>query len=169
MLKAYIDGACEPNPGGTASYGVLVVRKAPKDTIVEELTEVGFTIPNSEYRERWKLVWESSGIAGLGSKMSNNVAEYVALIVLLGWFDNQVAENMTILSDSRLLVNQMQLNWNADSTKLYFPYYGEALTLIMSERIGNLVSFKWIPREQNLADALAVKALAEVGIVRRSR
>ena len=24
MLEAYIDGVCEPNPSGTASYGILV-------------------------------------------------------------------------------------------------------------------------------------------------
>ena len=61
----YFDGACEPNsPGGTASYGAVIYEDEEK-------------------------VWECSEIHGQGNLMSNNVAEYAALIALLEWFIEQ--------------------------------------------------------------------------------
>lgn len=160
MLEAYIDGGCEPNPGGTASYGVLVHEKY--------LERYGEGLLDVEPIE--EPIWEDCGIVGSGSKMSNNVAEYAALVKLLEWLDNQIPGDIVILSDSKLLVNQMNLEWKARADKLYYPYYKRALQLRIA--LGALwegkVTFKWIPREQNLADALTVKALSEVGIERRN-
>src|SRR5450432_340898 len=57
---AWFDGACGPiNPGGTASYGVMIKDQA--GTIL--------------VRER--------GLVGEGSTMSNNVAEYAGVLHIL--------------------------------------------------------------------------------------
>lgn len=81
-LNVWIDGACEPvNPGGTASYGLVV--------------KVGD-----------KTVHTESGILGSGKLMSNNVAEYCALIMFLKW--NKDNKPAIIHSDSLMLVNQME-------------------------------------------------------------
>lgn len=161
MLEAYIDGACEPkNPGGTVSYGILVLRHY----LERYSSEPGDVEPVEE------PVWEDWGIVGSGPKMSNNVGEYAALVKLLEWLDkNLKAEIVVVHSDSQMLVNQMNGEWQARSDKLYYPYYQRALLLYTIDRFRKQVKFKWIPREQNLADKLSVKALAEIGIVRRSR
>ena len=166
MLEAYIDGCCEPNPGGTASYGVII-RKS-KDSL-PEITEglmgegmasVGIGSPS---------VWESSGVVGTGPGMSNNVAEYAALIKLLEWFDENLLpdQQVRVLSDSQLLVKQMSLEWAAKSSRLYYSYYQRAIHLMLTDKFKSQIEFQWIPRESNLADRLAVEALAKVGIVRR--
>ena len=61
---AYFDGACEPiNPGGTASYGALIL-------------QAGEPI--------W-MSWELN-LPADGHQTSNNLAEYSGLIALLEWF-----------------------------------------------------------------------------------
>lgn len=162
MLEAYIDGACEPiNPGGTASYGILVLRRT-----LERYGEGPMDVELIE-----EPIWEDCGIVGFGLRISNNVGEYAALVELLKWLDNQKPEVLTIFSDSKMLVNQMNLDWKARPDKLYYPYYQQAILKRMSLGTlwGGKIKFKWIPREQNLADELSVKALAAVGIYRRSR
>lgn len=134
-LKAWIDGACEPNPGGIAAYGVIIK------------TEGGHE-------------WRRSGIEGEGEKMSNNVAEYKALIVLLEMFRDgyRTVSHITVHSDSEMLVGQM----NADKGSkrgLYMPYLSEALRL--ARVVGRKrLSFVHVPRGQNMeADALAKAAI----------
>jgi ribonuclease HI len=62
---AYFDGACEPvNPGGTASYGAVII-------------------------EDDETIWECSEVYGQGKLMSNNVAEYAGFIAVLEWFIEQ--------------------------------------------------------------------------------
>lgn len=152
-LEVYIDGACEPNPGGTASFGVLVRQK-----IMGLEGPFGYS----------KVRWEDWGIVSSGPKMSNNVAEYSALIKFLEWLDNQIPEDVVIYSDSQLLVNQMNFEWNTNPDKLYYPYYQKVMTLRLAlGEVNKKISYKWIPREQNLADELSVRALREVGIERR--
>jgi len=85
MLSIYIDGACEPfNPGGTASYGLVV--KAQTGLVLHG----------------------EAKIVGSGSGISNNVAEYSALIASIEWhMENCSTETVCIMSDSLMLVNQM--------------------------------------------------------------
>ncbi len=163
MLEVYIDGACEPNPGGTASYGVVVFQVdsfTTKEgyTSVRELPLVG------------EVVWKVCKIVGSGTGMSNNVAEYAGLVAFLEWYQSQnCLEKTTVSSDSQLLVNQMKGTWKVKKG-LYIPYYEKATSLALQiEGVGRkLFEFKWISRDDNqLADALSVKALAEVGIRRR--
>lgn len=137
-LEAWIDGACEPfNPGGTASYAVVVKRK--------------FT-----------TILRRAGIVGSGRGMSSNVAEYSGLIALLAWYKDQgLSESMTVYSDSKLLVNQMTGYWRA-KRGLYHRYYQEALSLL--KEIGyKRFRFIWIPREENIeADELSKELLPVV-------
>jgi ribonuclease HI len=130
---AYIDGACSPNPGGYAGFGVLVKAGG---------------IP----------LWRSWRAIGFGRGMSNNVAEYAALTELLGWWRNQrkPSDRLYVCSDSKLLVRQMKGSWRVKSGA-YIPYYKQAKRLITPD-----VSLRLIPREENEADILAKKALALV-------
>jgi len=137
MLSAYVDGCCAPiSPGGTASYGVVVFKDSEK-------------------------VWQGSGIVGSGDKMSNNVSEYQALYKLFEWLDKQPVEDITIYSDSQLLVNQMSRKWKVKSG-LYLPYYEQCVIWMMQniDLWGDRIKFDWIPREMNLeADELSKKEL----------
>ena len=161
MLEAYIDGACEPkNPGGTASYGVLVLRKS-----LERYGEGPMDVEPIE-----EPVWESSRIVGSGPKMSNNVAEYTGLIAFLEWYGNYSDEPVTIFSDSQMLVSQMSGKMKVRQG-LYVPYFEKAMGL-MAVLVGQhwpKPEFKWIPGKENPADELSVRALEKVGIYRRSR
>ena len=135
-LEVWIDGACEPvNPGGTASYGVVV--KSDGITILTD-----------------------SATVGSGPGMSNNVAEYSGLIAFLEWYiehaDNSKA---TVHSDSSLLVNQMTGYWRA-RRGLYLPYYKRAWEIIRQNNLRDKIGYRWIPREQNQeADKLSKDAL----------
>lgn len=142
-LKVWIDGACEPvNPGGTASYGVVV-------------------------KHQGKVLFSECKVIGEGLAMSNNVAEYSGLIAFLEWYIPLEAGFNTkrrpvIYSDCRLLINQMDGEWRA-LRGLYLPYYKKARNLILQNNLD--LSFWWVPREQNEeADALSKEALVKAGI-----
>ena len=143
VLEVYIDGACEPiNPGGTASYGLVI------------------------YRGKARLLAKSA-IVDTGDKMSNNVAEYAGLIAFFEWADNQLPEEAVIKSDSQLLINQMRGEWQARQG-LYLPYYRKAMTYLINhtQLAGRkLYQFKWIPREENWeADRLSRDILFAHGV-----
>lgn len=171
-VEVYIDGACEPvNPGGTASWGVVVY-------MVEETLPSGLllgvvrsVVEGTE--SPFKELWSSYGIVGSGPGMSNNVGEYAALVAFLEWYTThynwETYEDVVVKSDSNLLVQQMDGAFKVRKG-LYVPYYRKVMdmfgkfTFLMVS-----LDFEWIPREQNLADALSVKALNEVGIYRRTK
>jgi len=132
MLEVYIDGCCEPNPGGTASYGFVVYKDGVRD-------------------------YARAAIVGSGDKTSNNVAEYAGLVAFLEWFDNQPVEDVVIKSDSQLLVKQMSGEWRI-KRGLYLPYAQRALAIMLNnaEVWKGKIKFKLIPREENKeADVLA--------------
>ena len=119
--EIYFDGACLPvNPGGIACWGVVAV-------------------------ENGQVLKEKSGIAS--RKGTNNIAEWTGLIEAiklakeLGW------EKVTVLGDSKLVVNQYNGVWYIHERhlrKLYSKAVSEALNLRL-----NVI---WIRREKNLAD-----------------
>ena len=143
MLNVYIDGSCAPvNPGGTASYGLIVKRGE-------------------------SLIFQTGKVVGVGKEMSNNVAEYKGLLSFLSWYisyakeydnkNNNEIEQVIVHSDSQLLVNQMNRKWKATSG-LYYPYYKSAI--LLTQYYKN-IEYKWIPREENSdADNLANEAIA---------
>ena len=124
MITAHVDGLCEPNRyNGVATYGA-VIRK-----------------------ETGELVYMSSGMIGEGNDMSNQVAEYVAVIEALRALAGKLMtdEEIVVYTDSQLVANQMSGIWKAAHGK-YMPYFFEAQRMALSFK--NL-KFQWIPREEN--------------------
>lgn len=141
-MEVFIDGACEPiNPGGTGSIGIVV-------------------------KYQGKLL-KGKKVIGAGPQISNNVAEYSALLSFLEWYvNNKHLEKVAIKSDSKLVVNQMSGLWRVNDG-LYFPVYQRCKNLMDLYQLKNRISFEWIPREQNAeADRLSKEALELAGVTR---
>lgn len=138
FISVHIDGACGPiNPGGTVSYGILI------------------KYPNG-------YVYHHGEIIGSGPTMSNNVAEYSALVKALKelMLEGKENEKIVIHSDSQLVVNQMLGKWRV-RRGLYIKMFSKARSLANCFK---QLEFKWIPRELNTdADLLSKQALEEHG------
>lgn len=128
-IEVYIDGLCEGlNPGGVACYGVVF---------------------------KGDFEAEMCGTIGSGPEMSNNVAEFSALVKALSVLLPHSKKTIKIYSDSQLLVNIMSGRWQPREG-LYIPYCQKAFELL---KYFDDVTFQWIPREDNVeADALSRKA-----------
>ena len=132
---AWFDGACEPvNPGGTASFGVVITDNAGTVLVKEH------------------------GIAGKGSAMSNNVAEYAGVLHVLKYLSSRPPGRVTIHGDSNLVINQLNGKWRIKKG-LYLSIALETKELLAYLRgLGWQINFCWIPREQNEeCDALSKK------------
>jgi ribonuclease HI len=127
-LTIYTDGAARGNPGPAAVGAVL---------LNESGRQVG-------------AISKSLGVT------TNNQAEYRAIIAALDKAISLGARQVTLYSDSELVVNQINGRYKIKHVALR-PLYQEIVRLI-----GALEQFKisCIPREKNAAaDALANKAL----------
>ncbi len=123
-VRAHIDGAARGNPG-PAGAGVFI--EAEEDRPAEEL-------------------FESLG------RTTNNVAEYRALLLALRRAKELGAENVEILSDSLLLVQQVNGVFKVKAPHL-IPIVSDAVRRAMGFR---RFSIRHVPREQNKkADRLA--------------
>jgi ribonuclease HI len=134
---AWFDGACEPvNPGGTASFGVVITDNAGTVLVKEH------------------------GIAGKGSAMSNNVAEYAGVLHVLKYLSSRPPGRVTIHGDSNLVINQLNGKWRIKKG-LYLSIALETKELLAYLRgLGWQINFCWIPREQNEeCDALSKKTV----------
>ncbi|MGB7544875.1 MAG: ribonuclease HI [Methanothrix sp.] len=130
MITIYFDGLCYPrNPGGIAAYGYAVYRDG-------------------------KPIWRGFGAVGEGRGMTNNVAEYEALMAAARWLvDEGIEEKIIIKGDSELVIKQMRGEYRVTSatSKKYVPEIKRLLQ-------GRDVSFSWVPREENEeADQLSRK------------
>jgi ribonuclease HI len=127
-LIAHIDGAARGNPG-PASYGVVVES-------ADGAARAAFS-------------------SCLG-RTTNNVAEYEALLAALDYALRQATRRLVVLSDSELLVRQLEGRYKVKSPDLK-PRFERA-----REMIARLESFRirHVPRSQNAeADRLANQAL----------
>ncbi len=132
MIEVFTDGRAEPNPG-LGTYGYVVY-------------------------EDGKRIHAAHGVAGHG--VTNNYAEYFCLIKALQYLADRRGEEMTIFSDSTLLVNQMKGRWKF-KRGAYGDKYLEAKEL--AARFPRL-RFEWVPREKNWeADELTNVAFAQAG------
>ncbi|HEY3124053.1 MAG TPA: ribonuclease HI family protein [Thermoanaerobaculia bacterium] len=123
-FRAHIDGAARGNPG-PAGAGVYI--EAEEDRPAEEL-------------------FESLG------ETTNNVAEYRALLLALRRAEERKADTVEILSDSLLLVQQVNGIFKVRAPHL-IPIVSDAIRRARSFR---RFSIRHIPREQNRkADRLA--------------
>lgn len=133
--KLFFDGSCGPkNPGGTGAYGYALYSEG-----VQEPTETG------------------SGVIGEGPGMSNNVAEFHALLQGLMAFDrktgqtnNHTQNNLSVVGDSKLVVEVMSKRWKPKIDKLYFQTYIETDEFLRRlRRHGALVTFDHVGRTHN--------------------
>jgi ribonuclease HI len=142
MISIYCDGLCEPrNPGGIATWGYVAYKAGQRLT-------------------------SARGVVGQGRGMTNNVAEYTAIIEALRWLLDAGHHGQTaiIQTDSQLAVFQLRGIWAVKSDRIR-PLYREAGRL--ARELGP-VRFAWIPREDNEeADALSVVAYVEAQEAKR--
>lgn len=84
MLIARFDGACLPrNPGGHTACACLITRDGVE-------------------------VYRASEYIGFGSGMTNNVAEFRGLLLILKWFNAlHTKEPMHIIGDSTVVIRRM--------------------------------------------------------------
>lgn len=133
---AWFDGACEPNPGGHASYGVAV-------------------------HVDGKVALSVGEYVGLGEGMTSNVAEYCGVARVLR-FVATIEGAGEIRGDSKLVMDQLTGRWKVKKG-LYVPYFKAAAELLAGVR--DRVRLVWIPREQNaFCDGLAGQVLAGRGV-----
>src|SRR5262249_48837607 len=95
---------------------------------------------------------------------TNNLAEYTALVQLLGYFiDEKLTDaEIEIRGDSQLVINQMFGTWNISEDKPYA--HGARAALAMLRHFTNIRGI-WVPRDQNkIADALTRTELETAGI-----
>jgi ribonuclease HI len=126
----YIDGASLGNPGHSGA-GII------------------------SYDEQGKEVWRES--VHLGT-MTNNMAEYEALVRALRRAREMSVTSVFVYTDSQLVANQVLGSYKVKNDRLKV-YLQEAKTLI-----GDFNSFeiRYIPRERNgLADKLAKNGAAQ--------
>lgn len=152
MIELFFDGACTPkNPGGTATWAYLIKRNGVKI--------------RSDY-----------GVVGTGKTMTNNIAEYEALVHglralhALNNEENLIVGDVKIkvYGDSQLVVKMVNKEWGwlagqwiGHSGKAHHLHIllEEAIELIT--KIGATIS--WIPRTQNQeADYLSKVAFTTV-------
>jgi ribonuclease HI len=129
-VTAYIDGLSEGNPGtGTFAY---VIYDGPR-----------------------KL---AEGIGLAGRHVTNNYAEYTALVEALKRLKSLGAEgDVLIRSDSKLLVGQMSEGWKV-KCGMYVDKLKEVRDLM--KEFGS-IRFEWIPREKNQEADLMTKIAFE--------
>ena len=124
------DGSCEPtNPGGTMGFGALIICEG-KET-----------------------AWSDN----LPAKPTNtnNVAEYIAFLMLMRKLEGLKSCQINIFGDSNMVVNQMNGTWKIKDGG-YVPYANLCKPLIEKLKADNIVNLSWIPREKNVrADNLS--------------
>jgi ribonuclease HI len=130
MIEAYTDGRAEPNPG-LGTYGYVIYKEG-------------------------RRVHSEHGLAG--REVTNNYAEYFCLVKALERLSAHRDEEITVFSDSRLLVNQMEGKWRF-KRGTYGEKYLEAKELAKGF---SKLRFEWVPRERNSeADELTNIAFAQ--------
>ena len=118
-VVVYVDGLSEPTNPGTGTYGYVI------------------------YQGEKRLV-EGQGLAGYG--VTNNFAEYVALVEALKKLKElRIEGDVTVRSDSQLLVGQMSKGWAVKGGG-YLEKLKEAKDLL--KEFGS-ITFEWVPREKN--------------------
>lgn len=118
-VVVYVDGLAMPRNPGTGTFGYVI------------------------YQGKEKLV-EGQGLAGYN--VTNNFAEYVALVEALKKLrELRIGGEVTVRSDSQLLVGQMSKGWAVKGGG-YLEKLKEAREL--TREFGS-ITFEWVPREKN--------------------
>ena len=81
-----------------------------------------------------------------GGDLTNNELEYLAVLYALDYINNRhKKDNVTIYSDSKLIVNQINGEWRITTTNLQ-PLYEKCI-----KRMTDKIKIKWVRRDSNLA------------------
>ena len=81
-----------------------------------------------------------------GGDPTNNEMEYLALLYALDYINNRYKkDNVTIYSDSKLMVNQINGDWQVTTEHLQ-PLYDKCI-----KRMTDKIKIKWVGRDSNLA------------------
>lgn len=143
LCEGFFDGLCEPvNPGGVATYGFAVVCNGV-------------------------VVYRGCGVIGagmFGDDVTNNVAEYTALIKLLEKALELNIDEFVAKGDSQLVIRQLTGVYRVRSPRIAHLY-----TRVKElEKMFRRIEYVWIPRKLNEeADNLSRKAYRE--FVERNR
>lgn len=121
MITIFTDGATEGHNGklGTVTH-----------------CGIGFYCPNKNYKFSKKI-----------EAISNNEAEFHALIEAMKWALENNFREVEFLCDSMIVVNRA--NKKNKSVGNLRMYNFQRIILDLSKKF-NRVSFKWIPREENI-------------------
>lgn len=133
-VEIFFDGLCEPQPGGIGTYGYVIYRDGKK-------------------------VREHCAFIGKGAGMTNNVAEYSAIVAALEWAraHDLLKGKVVVKGDSQLVIRQLQGEYKVKSltSKKFFP-------MIQKLAEGADIRYEWVAREENgEADFLSKKAHRE--------
>jgi len=147
-LTVFIDGTCEPrNPGGHGACAFAAYEG-----------EAG----GREADTRPAPLKTTAKLIGEGAGMTNNVAEYRALLGTLKWLaeHGHRGDEIDLRIDSQLVVNQVNGTWECRSPAL-LPYCRDCKAILILLH----ASLKWVPREENFVpDSLINQLYASRGI-----
>lgn len=131
-IKAFFDGLCEPNPGGIATWGIVIFKND-------------------------NIIYKDCGIAcePYIPQSTNNFAEYTGLINVIRYCLNNGLLDIEVIGDSQLAIRQMTGVYSVNSLNI-IPLYNEAIKL--SRQFNNII-FTWVKRELNaVADFMSKEA-----------
>ncbi len=133
VLVGHIDGGARGNPG-PAGYGVHLEEEVEGEDGLRQVAELFGYLGNT----------------------TNNIAEYAALLALLEYAPSLNPASLEILSDSELLVRQMEGRYRVKDSRLRV-LHAAARRLVNAL---NNVTVRHVRREENRqADALANRAM----------
>ena len=124
-VTVFTDGLCQPkNPGGVAIYAFIV----SKDN---------------------KKFYQESGLAAepYSEGATNNVAEYTAVVKAIEYLKSKGLHNedITLYSDSKLVIEQLNGNYKVKSANIS-SMYKKIKTMFFGF---SSLKFVWVPREEN--------------------
>lgn len=128
-IRIFIDGSCRDN-GNNGQMGIGIV-----------------------------VEWKNNKLPTIISKYigegTNNIAEHTALLEALKLIEKEQIMNVRILSDSNLVVKQINNIWKCKDLELR-KIFDKSIKLLESlKNKGYLISIEYIPRKINIADTPA--------------
>jgi len=133
LITVFFDGLSNPANPGIGTYGFIIY------------------IDSKKVKE---------GYGALGVDVTNNQAEYTALIKALEWLVKKglTHEKVVVKGDSQLVIRQLNGQYAVKAPRILL-LFEKAMKLI--QKFSD-ISFLWIPREENEeADSLSRKAYIE--------
>lgn len=156
--RLYFDGCSKSNPGKAGAGAHLLV---PLE-MLRNSSERSYD-PTRDLFFNFREVWSTSEY--LGDKVTNNAAEYKALIKGLEGalnYNNGAIKGLDVYGDSLLVINQMKGQWKIKEQHLHeLNSTAKALCAGLNKRDPlQIVTFTHVMRESNRrADQLANEAL----------